>query len=40
VGFIISQPYVHGWGDNRKGQANNLSWERTWVQVGQVPAGR
>jgi len=40
VGFIVSQPYVHGWGDNRKGQANNLSWERTWVEVGQLPPGR
>lgn len=40
VGFIAYQPYVHGWGDNRAGQAVNHTWDNTWVEVGKVPAGR
>jgi ABC-type transport system substrate-binding protein len=40
VGFIAYQPYVHGWGDNRAGQAVNQSWEDTWMEVGKVPPGR
>jgi len=39
-GFIAYQPYVHGWGDNRAGQAVNLSWESTWLEVDKVPPGR
>jgi ABC-type transport system substrate-binding protein len=40
VGFIAYQPYVHGWGDNRAGQAVNMAWENTWVEPGKVPPGR
>jgi peptide/nickel transport system substrate-binding protein len=40
VGFIAYQPYVHGWGDNRAGQAVNQAWDSTWVEPAKVPAGR
>lgn len=40
TGFIAYQPYAHGWGDNRAGQAVNLAWENTWVESAKLPAGR
>jgi hypothetical protein len=40
VGFIPYQPYAHGWGDNRAGQAVNMAWEDTWVEVDKLPPGR
>ncbi len=40
VGFIAYQPYVHGWGDNRAGQAVNHTWDNTWLEVGKLPLGR
>lgn len=39
-GFVALQSYVHGWGDNRGGQAVNQSWHETWLEPGKVPAGR
>jgi peptide/nickel transport system substrate-binding protein len=40
VGFVVYQPYVHGWGDNRAGQAVNMTWADTWLEPSKVPAGR
>ncbi len=40
VGFIAYQPYVHGWGDNRAGQAVNQTFESTWFDAGKGPADR
>jgi len=40
VGFIAYQPYAHGWGDNRAGQAANQAWESTWVEAAKLPPGR
>lgn len=40
VGFIAYQPYVHGWGDNRAGQAVNHTWDNTWLEAAKVPQGR
>jgi peptide/nickel transport system substrate-binding protein len=37
VYFIGYQPYVHGWGDIRAGQAVNMTWERTWLETGKAP---
>ncbi|MSQ26702.1 MAG: ABC transporter substrate-binding protein [Dehalococcoidia bacterium] len=40
VGFLATQPYVHGWGDNRAGQAVNQSFESTWFDTGKAPSER
>lgn len=40
VGFVAWHPYVHGWGENRAGQAVNMSWEHTWVETAKLPSGR
>ena len=40
VGYIAYQPYAHGWGDNRAGQAVNMAWENTWVEKDRLPSGR
>ncbi len=39
-GFVALQSYVHGWGDNRGGQAVNQSWASTWLDQDRVPPGR
>ncbi len=39
-GFLIWQPFVHGWVDNRAGQAVNKGWSQTWVDVDKLPPGR
>jgi hypothetical protein len=40
VGFVVYQPYVFGWGDNRAGQAVNLAWENTWMDLTKAPPDR
>ncbi|MBI2912185.1 MAG: hypothetical protein HYY05_08575, partial [Chloroflexi bacterium] len=38
--YLIWQPWVNGWVDNFAGQASNVDWGQTWLDVAKVPSGR
>ena len=38
--YLIWQPWVNGWVDNFAGQASNVDWGQTWLDVAKVPPGR
>ncbi len=39
-GYLLWQPYVHGWIDNQAGQAATMDWSQLWLSVGDLPKDR
>lgn len=39
-GYLIFQPYLHGWIDNQAGNVGNLNWALVWLDQASAPKGR
>ena len=38
--YQVWQPWAGGWVDNFAGQAHNMDWGQTWLDLAKVPPGR